>query len=93
MRSAKSIFLPTHSLELVEAAALKSAIDKSFIESRDPRILCFDVLIQYLCTLAISDGFYPDKIFEEVRSTFCFRDITRMNGMRCWILSPPVVTR
>lgn len=72
----KIYFLPTHSLELVEAAALKTAIDQSFIESRDPRVLCYDVLVQYLCTLAISYGFFPDEIFEEVRSTFCFRDIT-----------------
>ena len=53
----KIYFLPTHSLELVEAAALKSAIEENFIESRQPMMLCFDVLIQYLNTLAISDGF------------------------------------
>jgi ATP-dependent Lhr-like helicase len=69
-------FLPTHSLELVEAAALKAAKDISFIESRDPRVLCFDVLIQYLCTLAISDGFRPEDILPEIQSTFCYRDIT-----------------
>jgi ATP-dependent helicase Lhr and Lhr-like helicase len=70
-------FLPTHSLELVEAAALKSAMALNFIESREPMVLCFDVLIQYLSTLAISDGFYPDEIFEEIRSTYCYREITR----------------
>jgi ATP-dependent Lhr-like helicase len=69
-------FLPTHSLELVEAAALKAAKDISFIESRDPRVLCFDVLIQYLCTLAISDGFRPEEILPEIRSTYCYSDIT-----------------
>lgn len=72
----KIYFLPTHSLELVEAAALKAAKDINFIESRDPRILCFDVLIQYLCTLAVSDGFRPGQILPEVRATFCYRDIT-----------------
>jgi ATP-dependent Lhr-like helicase len=72
----KIYFLPTHSLELVEAAALKAAIQQSFIESREPRVLCFDVLIQYLCTLAISDGFYPHIIFEEIKATFCYHDIT-----------------
>ncbi|OQP57524.1 ligase-associated DNA damage response DEXH box helicase [Niastella populi] len=71
-------FLPTHSLELVEAAALKSAVEETFIESREPMVLCFDVLIQYLSTLAISDGFKPDEIFEEVRSTFCYRDMTHI---------------
>ena len=69
-------FLPTHSLELVEAAALKAAKDINFIESRDPRMLCFDVLIQYLCTLAVSDGFRPEDILPEIRSTHCFSDIT-----------------
>ena len=73
----KIYFLPTHSLELVEAAALKTAKELNFIESRDPRILCFDVLIQYLCTLAISEGFYPEEIYDEVKATYCYSEITR----------------
>ncbi len=73
----KIYFLPTHSLELVEAAALKQAVEENFIESKTPQLLCFDVLIQYLCTIAISDGFLPDEIFEEVKSTYCFAEITR----------------
>lgn len=73
----KIYFLPTHSLELVEAAALKSAIKEQLIESRVPMLLCFDVLIQYCCTLAISEGFTPDELFEEIKSTYCYADITR----------------
>lgn len=69
-------FLPTHSLELVEAAALKKGIEENYIESREPMLLCFDVLIQYLCTIAISDGFLPAEIFEEIKNTYCFRDIS-----------------
>jgi len=72
----KIYFLPTHSLELIEAAALKEATENKLIESREPRILCFDVLIQYLSTVAISDGFYPDKICREIKSTYCYREIT-----------------
>ena len=63
----KIFFLPTHSLELVEAAALKSAMKMGLIESREPMMLCFDVLIQYLSTLAISEGFYPDVLFSELK--------------------------
>lgn len=70
-------FLPTHSLELVEAAALKEAIKENMIESREPQILCFDVLIQYLCTIAISEGFLPDQLFREVKQTYCFAEMTR----------------
>ena len=73
----KIYFLPTHSLELVEAAALKSAMKENFIESRDPMLLCFDVLVQYLGTLAIGEGFYPETIFNEISSTYCFRKIKK----------------
>ena len=70
-------FLPTHSLELLEAAALKEAMDENLVESRQPFLLCFDVLLQYMCTLAVSDGFDADEIFEEIKATFCYREITR----------------
>ena len=72
----KIYFLPTHSLELVEAAALKSAMEAKLIESREPMLLCFDVLIQYLGTLAISEGFYPPDLFQELRRTYCYSQMT-----------------
>ena len=72
----KIYFLPTHSLELLEAAALKSAIKEELIESREPMLLCYDVLLQWLCTLAISDGFIADEIFKEIKTTYCYSEIT-----------------
>lgn len=71
----KIYFLPTHSLELIEAAALKSAVEEQFIESREPMLLCYDVLVQYLGTLAVSDGFIPEVIWKEVKSTYCFSEL------------------
>lgn len=73
----KAWFVPTHSLELMEGAALKQAIKDEVFESRDPILLAMDVLMQYLVTLAVSDGFYPDQIFQEVKSTFAYADIER----------------
>ncbi len=78
----KIYFLPTHSLELMEAAALKSAIKENLIENREPRLLCYDVLIQYLNTLAISDGFIPEKIYKEITSTYCYKDLTKEEWQR-----------
>ena len=72
----KIYFLPTHSLELIEVAALKAAIKQDYIESKEPMLLCFDVLVQYLCTLSVGDGFVPEKIFKEIKSTYCFAEIT-----------------
>ncbi|HMO33397.1 MAG TPA: ligase-associated DNA damage response DEXH box helicase [Lacibacter sp.] len=72
----KIYFLPTHSLELVEAAALKSAIAAGEMESKEPLLLSFDVLIQYLNTLAVSDGLDPDCIWQEIKTTYCFAEMT-----------------
>jgi len=72
----KIYFLPTHSLELLEVAALKNAIQEKIIESPAPKKLSFDVLLQYLNTLAIADGFQPEKIFKEIISTWCYVDLT-----------------
>ncbi|MBI3139563.1 MAG: ligase-associated DNA damage response DEXH box helicase [Sphingobacteriales bacterium] len=72
----KIYFLPTHSLELMEAAALKSAIEEKMIESRVPFTLCYDVLLQYLNTLAISEGFTTDQLYAEVISTHCYRSLS-----------------
>jgi ATP-dependent Lhr-like helicase len=69
-------FLPTHSLELLEAAALKKAICEEFIESRVPLNNSIDVLIQYLCTLAVGEGFKPEIIFPEVQQCYCFQYLT-----------------
>jgi len=69
-------FLPTHALELVEAAALRQAAEEGNIEARQPLFRCFDVLAQYMVTLAVSDGFRPASLYEEVRTTWCFKDTT-----------------
>ena len=69
-------FVPTHALELIEAAGLRMAIDQNELEERIPYIRSFDVLVQYLMTLAVSEGFYPDKILAEVKNTFCYASIS-----------------
>lgn len=69
-------FLPTHALELVEAAALRQAVNSGNVEARQPMVRSFDVLVQYLVTLAVGDGFDPRTLYDEVRSTFCFSTIT-----------------
>ena len=76
-------FVPTNSLELIEAAALREAIGRGEMESRLPYIRSFDVLVQYLITLSASEGFWADEIFEEVKTTFCYHSITREEWAWC----------
>ena len=68
-------FLPTHAMELIEASALQKAVKNLIVEDRIPYINSYDVLVQHLVTLAVSDGFYPNVIFKEIKSTFCFQSI------------------
>ena len=78
-------FVATHAMELIEASALKKAVAKTIVEDRIPYLNSWDVLVQYLNTLAVSDGFFPDEIFREVQSTFCYQAITREQFQ--WILN------
>lgn len=71
-------FVPTNALELIEAAALKTAATREIaLESRDPLLKPYDVLIQYLLTLAVSDGFKPDQLYDEVTKSFAYQTLTR----------------
>ena len=78
-------FLPTHAIELVEASALQRAVKENTVEDRIPYLNSFDVLIQYLTTLAVSDGFLPDIIWPEIKTTFCFQAITKEQWQ--WLLN------
>jgi ATP-dependent Lhr-like helicase len=78
-------FLPTHALELLESAALQSAVLENVIEDRAPMQMSFDVLIQYLVTLAVSDGFNEKVIYNEIKSTYAFAGLEQEEWQ--WILN------
>lgn len=65
-------FLPTFGLELLEAAALREAIAHGEIEPRRPMVRAFDVLVQFLCTLAVGDGFKKEDLVRTVRNTHAY---------------------
>ena len=65
--------LPTHALELVEAAAARDAAQAATIEPRVPLERPIDVLVQHLVTCALGGGFVPRELLAEVRSTHAYR--------------------
>jgi ATP-dependent Lhr-like helicase len=76
-------FLPTHGLELIEASALRNALDCDQIESRLPMVRSFDVLVQFLCTLAVGDGFEPDSLAPAIRDTHAFETMDEQEWNWC----------
>lgn len=71
----KIYFLPTHALELIEAAALKTAVKQGIIEDRIPYIRCFDVLVQFLTTLTVGGGFKSKELYAVINKTHAFGSV------------------
>ena len=64
--------VPTHSLELIEVAAVKQAVRDGVVERRDPMVLTFDVLAQFTVSLAVGEGFYKEDLWTKVQRTHAF---------------------
>lgn len=69
-------FVPTYSLELIEVAALKEAVKNRVIEERQPLVFTFDVLVQFLVTIALGGGFKSAAMFPIIKNTFAFSEMT-----------------
>lgn len=69
--------VPSHTLQLVEYAAARDAVEAKDIEARRPVEAPIDLLVQHLITVAIGTGFRPDDLFQEVRSTYAYRNLPR----------------
>ncbi len=66
-RTSSITLVPTHSLELVEAAAARHALALGRIEDRHTPHAPLDVLVQHLVTIALGGGFVPEELLAEVR--------------------------
>ena len=75
--ASKIYFCPTNALELVEAVSLRDGVEKRIIEDRPPVIHAFDVLAQWMITLAVGEGFEEQQLFEEVRNCYGYQFINR----------------
>jgi len=78
-RTSRVTLVPTHSLELIEAAAVQDAVAQRHIEPRESPHKPLDVLVQHLVTMALGGGFLPDELYEEVRGAWAYRDLTVAN--------------
>ena len=75
-RPSRVTLVPTHSLELVEAAAAHDAVEARMIEPRESPLQPLDVLVQHLVSIALGGGFLPDELLAEVRSAWAYRDLS-----------------
>lgn len=82
-RPSRVTLVPTHSIEIVEGAAARAAIAQGHIEHRHSPIQPLDVLVQHLVTVALGGGFAADALYDEVRDTVAYADLSRENWQWC----------
>ncbi len=82
-RASRITLVPTHSLELVEAAAARQAVKDGEIESRPALPEPLDVLVQHLVTVALGGGFEPEALYQEVRTAWSYKNLSRESWQWC----------
>ncbi len=76
-RASRVTMVPTNTLELIEAVALRRAAAAGRVEPRHAPDKPLDVLVQHLVTVALGGGFRADALFREVRRCWSYRALTR----------------
>ncbi len=82
-RPSRITLVPTHSLELAEAPAVRAAIAAGEIESRTSPREPLDVLVQHLVTVALGGGFRPEELLPEIRGTAAYANLSDENWQWC----------
>ncbi len=76
-RDSRVTLVPTNSLELLEAAGARVAVARRQVEARAVPNKPLDALVQHLVTIALGGGFTSDELYDEVRSAYAYRELTR----------------
>lgn len=76
-RASRVTLVPTHTLEIIEAAAARRAAQAGRVEKRTAPAKPFDVLVQHLVTVALGGGFRADELYAELRTAWSYRTLTR----------------
>ena len=76
-RASRLTLVPTHTLEIIEAAAARCAAYEGRVERRESPNKPLDVLVQHLVTIAVGGGFIADDLYDEVGKAWAYRTLTR----------------
>ncbi len=76
-RASRLTLVPTHTMEIIEAAAVRRAAQAGRVEKRESPDKPIDVLVQHIVTVALGGGFRASELFTEVRSAWAYRKLTR----------------
>lgn len=69
--------VPTNALEIAELNGYRMALYDHRIEKRIPLKNTYDVLLQHVTSCAIGGGFTDSELYEEIKTTYAFKDLSR----------------
>ncbi len=76
-RASRLTLVPTNTMEIIEAAAARQAMQEARVEQRTPPDKPLDVLVQHIVTIALGGGFRAEQLFAEVRTAWSYRELTQ----------------
>lgn len=76
-RPSRITLVPTHTMEIIEAAAARWAAGVGRVEKRESPQKPFDVLVQHIVTVSLGGGFTADALFAEVTTAWAYRALSR----------------
>jgi ATP-dependent helicase Lhr and Lhr-like helicase len=84
-RDSRLTLVPTHTMEIVGAAAARHAAYVGRVEARQSPDKPLDVLVQHIVTIALGNGFRAEELLEEVRTAWAYRELSQ--GEFDWALA------
>jgi ATP-dependent Lhr-like helicase len=73
----KAMLVPSNRFEVLECEAARMAVNEGVQDSERMTVKKLDVLAQHILGAAVHAPFYPAELYEEVRASFVYRDLTR----------------
>jgi ATP-dependent Lhr-like helicase len=73
----RALLVPSNRFEVLECEAARMAVKEGVQDSERMTMKKLDVLAQHILGTAVHAPFHPTDLFQEIRSTFTYRSLTR----------------
>jgi ATP-dependent Lhr-like helicase len=79
----QALLAPSNRFEVLECRSAQEAVLEGALDGADPRIGGLDCLAQHIIGCACGEPFDADELYEEVASSFPYKDLPRAQFDRC----------
>jgi ATP-dependent Lhr-like helicase len=73
----RAMLVPSNRFEVLECEAARVAVSEGVQDSERMTVKKLDVLAQHVLGMAVNAPFEPSALYEEIRSSFAYRELTR----------------